>query len=176
MTPPRLKKWPWDGDAPITRSRKCALGYKGTATAYQDALTAIREALALIDLRLINFDQPGAADIITKAIAAAAEVQTVEQLDERFTEWGETWHCPRPARYDDDDYVDAETAAEIMQLAPGTVHKFRTRRQLAGIWQPDPGGRGKWMFRVGDLYKLATERRRRGDNLKDRVASNTPDR
>jgi len=168
MTPPRPKQWPFDGDAPVTRARKVALAYRATAATYADALAAISEALHLIDLRLCNFDQPGAADIITKALAAAGEAQSVTQLDERFTEWGETWHCPRTTAYTDDDYVDAATAAELIALAPGTVHKFRTRRQLPGIWQPDPGGRGKWMFRVGDLYKLAAERRRRGDNLKDR--------
>jgi hypothetical protein len=106
--------------------------------------------------------------MITKALAIGADAQTVAQLDERFTTWGETWHCPQPTTYHDDDYVDANVAAELMQLAPGTIHKFRTRRQLTGVWHPDPGGRGRWMFRVGDVYKLATERRRRGDNLKGR--------
>lgn len=166
MTPPRPKQWPFDGDAPVTRARKVSGAYRATAVAYEESLTAIGDALQLIDLRLINFDQPGAADIITKAIAAAGETQSVAQLDQRFTDWGEAWHCPRPTTYSEDDLVDAIVAAEILQIASGTVHKFRTNRRIKAVWNPQIGPRGGWMFRVGDLYEFSRTRRRRGDNLR----------
>lgn len=168
MTPPRPKQWPFEGDAPMIRARKVAGAYRATAVAYSEALTAIGEALRLIDMRLINFDQPGAANMITKAMAEAAEVQSVAQLDQRFTEWGETWHCPRPTTYDENDFVDSIVAAEILQIAPGTVHKFRTNRRIKAVWNPQIGPRGGWMFRVGDLYEFSRTRRRRGENLKGR--------
>lgn len=163
-----IKKWPYEGDAPVARARKVALAYRNSTIICEQVLKDLKEALTLIDLRLIEYDNPAAVDMITKGLKAIAAAQTVDELDRRFTDWGETWHCPRPTTYDNDDYVDAKTAGELLQLAAGTINKFRVHHKLAGIWNPRLGHHGAWMYRVGDLYELSVKRRPRGQHLKDR--------
>jgi hypothetical protein len=159
---PRIKKWPFQGDAPVARARKVALAYRATATAHEEALKTIGEALQHIDWP--------AAEKVLKAIGAiaSADTQTVEQLDQRFTAWGETWHCPRPVHYDDDDYVDSNTAGELIQLAGATIQRYRVEGRIKGIWNEQIGPHGGWVFRVGDLYQFSANRRPRGHNLKGR--------
>jgi len=166
MSAPRLRKWPFPGDSPIARARKVALAYRTSAQAQEEKLTALREALKHVDLRLLEYDNLPSTDVIRDALKDDPGVQSVADLDKRFTGWGETWHCPRPATYDDDDYIDAVAAADILQISSGAVHKLRLRGRLKGIWNDSLGSTGGWVFLVRDLYQLSQERRPRNNDTK----------
>lgn len=151
-----MKQWPQPGDSPVVKARKVALAYRASAAAFQDQLTALLAIVAA---------NPHVAAVVSPQLITV-DAQTVQQLDERFARWGETWHYPRPTHFHDDDWVSAKVAAEITQLAPGTIHRLRVERRIIGSWSPDLGRTGGYLYRVGDLYQLSAKvraRRRKGD-------------
>jgi hypothetical protein len=165
------KKWPFPGDAPVTRARKIALAYRNQAQQQQAAMLQIREVLEALDRRLINFDNPASIEKLDTALKAVTSAGTVEELDQRFTDWGETWHAEQPDHYEPDDYVKATDAAKIVHVNPKTIATLRINGRLKGHWDPDMGNAGGYWYQVRDLHDLSSKLR--GRNWRNKQSTDT---
>lgn len=155
-----MKNWPFPGDAPVSRARKMALAYRALAQQQQEAREQILRVLEQLDRRLIAFDNPGAVAIIDKAMGELAG-DGVKELDERFTQWGETFHAEQPDHYEPDDYVKAKVAAQLINCAPKTISNLRIHGRLPGVWDPNIGSSGGYWYKVSDVYETSSKMRSR---------------
>lgn len=163
-----MQLWPFPGDSPIARSRKVALAYRQLAKEQHDRAVDLIEALSLVTAdqwaELVGHDN---ADDLFKALHQEYG-DPVSELDRRFLDWGETWHCEVEAGdFGPDDYIDSEQAAKLIQISARGIQKLRARGRIDGVFVPDSPGarRGQWRFKVSDVYKLSEEHRPRGWNL-----------
>lgn len=158
-----IKKWPIDDDSPTEIARKMCGAYRQSAQQWQEIAGILVDAFQTLDRRLVGYDSVATLAMIDKAIKAVPAAETPVKLDNRFMSWGQTWHCPQPEVYDDDDYVTAVQAGRLIHMSTAAVHKFRQRGKLDAVWNEQLGGRGGFMFRVGDVYQAAASRRKRGE-------------
>lgn len=157
------KLWPWPGDSPVVRARKIALHYRQLAEDQQkranDLHHLLTAAVNLQSLRLVDPDMAEALEIILATGGPLTDAIAVS--DRKFLEWGEEWHTPLEAQYDDDEWVPTRVAARLVHLAEGTITRMRLRGRIQGKWRKDPGSSNTWVFKVSDLYKLQSELRAR---------------
>lgn len=145
--------WPDAGAAPHERARAMALAYRETARTAQARLDAARKALASLDLRVLRFADEHAAKAV-QALVADEGPDPVVALDARFSEWGETWHADPPEfTFDDDDWVPAAIAVEIMGRNANTLGDYRMKGDLRGRYVKHGNSKG-FLYRVGDLRAL----------------------
>jgi len=167
----KMRRWPFPGDQPVHRARKVALAYRHTAAEYEGVATHLRtivEAVEEADRRLLAYNSAKTLAALDTAMKAAREyldhtrkAETVHNLDERFTTWGETWHCDQPGHYEDDDLVKAGVAAKLIHIAPKTLSTQRIRGRIKGHWDPQMATAGGYWYRVGDVYELSSKLRSR---------------
>lgn len=162
----RIPKWPFPDDKPVSRSRRMALAYRTTAQEAEQLLTPLREAAQIIadaveqaDKRLLAYDSPKTLHELQTALKqvravldAGAPTQTVAQLDQRFTSWGEFWHCEQPDEYGPEDYVRAADGAKLIGISHKTLNTMRNRGQIPSIFNVTTGGTGGYWYKVADLY------------------------
>lgn len=165
-----IKRWPFPGDSPIARARKVGLAYRAALQQRQQANEQITALLKGIDRRLVNFDNPEAGTLIDKALAALAG-DDVSDLDKRFSDWGETWHCEQPENWGPDDWVKGVDAAKILHVSSKTVQTMRMRGRIKGIWEPGPGNTGAFWYKVSDVYQLVDHLR--GKNWRGKGSTDT---
>lgn len=149
------KPWPYPGDAPVTRARKMTGAYRAVAQATEPAVKLLREMRASMGSRNLY------RDAVDEVLDAIDKLESTEELDKRFTDWGETWHCPQVHNYDEDDLVPTKIAADIACLSPGHLGNLRIRGRIDATFDRNIEPRGGFRYRVGDLHKLATEVRKR---------------
>lgn len=166
--------WPFPGEVTIIRARKVALAYREAARQQHEAIKTLREALTKADTRLLAYDSPATLNAVKDAIKALGDGDPVAELDQRFTDWGETWHCEQPQHYEMDDYVKAKEAAKLIHVSAKTIQTLRMDGRLKGHWTTDIGTAGGYLYLVADVYKLSSTMRTRGwrtkgsaDNLND---------
>ena len=122
-----LKQWPFKKHTPAMRAQAMTDAYRHAMQQWQD--------LAL------------------KLGADPSDIPTVETLDQKFVEWGETWHVPERDTYEDDEMVSAKVAGKLLRVDPGTIASYRVAGKITGVWNKQMGGGpGGYMYRVGDLY------------------------
>lgn len=158
MTP--ASRWPFP-DSPLKKSRRMAGAYRESAERFQQIATELKDAIEKINERLIGFDSAVRLSIIQKALKNLPDVQTVEQLDQRFADWGETWHLPEREHYDDEEWVDSHVAGRILQYAPGYILRLRVDNRLPGRWDPTIGHKGAYLFQVKALREFEAKHTRR---------------
>ncbi len=157
------RKWPFPGDAPVTRARKMALAYRQRAERLEARHSDLRKTVnELLEMKNLPVKVRGA--LLAVALDDAKH-ETVEGLDTRFLDWGETWHTPIEATYDLDDWVSAKIGGQLIQIPPATLTTLRMRRRITGRWAKGKGVNPHWEFKVRDLYALQDEIRKRGTIL-----------
>ena len=161
-----MSGWPYPGDAPVSRARKIALAYRALAETQAEKARELEQLLAEINGKLLKWDDPKRSGKI-KALLADLTRDDVTDLDLRFLHWGETWHTPlERTQYDEDDWVTSREAGKILSLDGNSVLMLRRRGRIKGRWVK--GTNPHFEFRVGDLWKLQTERRtRKGQPLEN---------
>lgn len=164
------RKWPFPGDQPLIRARKVALAYRTLLQQREEAEQQIRDVLEKLDRRLISYSDPASVGLLDKALATLNDCRT-EALDQRFTEWGETWHCDQPEHYEETDYVKAATAAKILAVSHKTISTLRINGRLTGHWDPDMGTAGGYWYLVKDIHDLS--RKMRGRNWRGKGSTDT---
>lgn len=95
-----------------------------------------------------------------------------KELDEKFTEWGEHWHCSQIAPYDGNDLLPTIEAASLIGITSGSLSNLRVVGRIKGYKRRDRG-RG-FAYKVNDLLELSTQIRNRrvgwhGANSADKV-------
>jgi hypothetical protein len=170
---PKLRAWPFPGDSVIARARKIALAYRETAKDYETAIAELYEIIARVDPRVVEWvdDEQFKAlhklateDRLVKLTRPAA----VADMDQRFYDWGETWHANFVRTYDDDEWINSKEASAILLIDRGTINALRNRGRLNGQMIKREGDHtAKWYFLAGDIYRLAAERRTRGSQKPD---------
>lgn len=123
-------------------------------------------------------------DSIDDVLNDLDQMNTVDELNTRFADWGEEWHVPISDLdgLDDDDYVTKEVGQALTGLNSRHIAGLRQRRRITGRWEPfirkdgSPADSGRWLYRVADLRKLATDVRARGGKAwrATRAADNIP--
>lgn len=166
--------WPFPGEAPVTRARKIALAYRTVAQQQRDALTKLRGALDQADKRLLAYDSPATLVAIKQALADIGDTDQVAELDKRFSDWGETFHCEQPGHYELDDYVPAKIAAQLAHVAPKTIHNLRISGRIKGTWTPHLSTSGGYLYKVRDIYELSSKLRGRGWRAKESADTLNP--
>jgi hypothetical protein len=154
------KKWPFPGDHPINRARKMALAYRHLAEQQQLAIQQVREVLEQLDRRLLAYKDPGDVQLLDNALKAFDDT-TTEDLDKRFTDWGETWHADIPQHYEMDDYVKADVAASLIHIGRKGISAHRISGRLKGHFDPAMGTGGGYWYQVRDVYELSSKLRGR---------------
>lgn len=149
--------WPFPGDAPVVRARKVALAYRAIAQDQAQQLKAYKDILSKLDRRLLLYDDRQAAARLHALVEHTNDTQ-VEELDQRFADWGQTWHADIPMSYDLDDTVPARIAAELLCIAPGTLGRLRANGRIKGEFRGRADG---FWYRVRDVYALSSEVRGR---------------
>jgi hypothetical protein len=174
-----MRKWPFPGDIPLIRARKVALAYRNLALEHEQAVAVVRDVLEKFDRRLIAFDNPGSVSELDKALQVI-EATTVKNLDDRFTEWGETWHAEQPDHYEPHEWVKGSVAAQLLHTSTKQISALRIAGRLKGKWDRDMNTNGGYWYRVGDLYELSMKKRGRtsrtegsADTLTDSGSSDT---
>ncbi len=141
-------QWPFPGDSPIARARKVGLAYRTLA---QDLTKQLHDAGITVET-------------------------AVADLDERFTDWGEKWHCEQVKSLGPDDLVDRNEAAALIGVAGGTLGRLRIRGRIKGQWVKGVFGKpGHYLYKVSDVYQLSTELRGRSWRAADATDTVTPD-
>ena len=191
------KRWPFPGEAPVTRARKVALAYRNLARELYEALralnegaqrqqraaAALREALEKADARLLSYDSPATLEAIKTALKELDGGEKIKDLppedpildlDNRFNSWGESFHAEQPDHYEMDDWVKASVAARLIHISDKTVNTLRVEGRIKGIWDKDVGSSGGYLYKVEDVYALSLTLRSRTwqkkgsiDNLND---------
>jgi hypothetical protein len=82
-------------------------------------------------------------------------------LDERFTDWGQRWHVPQPAR-NLDDYVTVDVAADHVGFTAAAVYKWIHAGQLATITDNETGRLLVHLKRVLEIKQEKRRKRSRG--------------
>lgn len=86
--------------------------------------------------------------------------KTCRAIDVKMREWGQGWAVPRVHRADDDDWLAAWEAADLVSVHPDTVGDWRrSGRLVSGVdceWH-----RGRWRYRAGSIRAMADNVRRR---------------
>lgn len=159
-----MRRWPFDGDSILIRARKMALAYRHLAQQQAIELDRIRKLYAQFDPRVIAWEPNEAARKALDALMAPPDVlDEVAALDERFADWGESWHAEVVQHYESDDYVNARTAGAILSISKNTIGRHRARGRIEGKYLKAQGnGGGGWYYKVADLYELQTQLRGRG--------------
>ncbi len=161
------KLWPFPGDSPIARARKVGLAYRALAKEQEQIIAGLTDAIEKV--------KKGSLD---PALLEAPKPPngTVADLDQRFVEWGETWHCDVQRTFGPDDMVKAGDAAALIQVSVGTLGRARIRGVIKGVWnKTEHGYPGHYTYKVSDVYKLSTELRGRGWRAGDRTDTVTVD-
>jgi hypothetical protein len=100
------------------------------------------------------------------ALESAADPGVVQDLDERFLGWGERWITPAQS-YKPDDLVTAQEAGGLIGVDGGTVSERRLKGHIVGVRD----GR-RYLYKVADVYALATRVHRRKTSQAVRVPDN----
>jgi hypothetical protein len=148
------KKWPFPGEVPTVRSRKVALAYREGMRQQHEYVRALAALLEQADTRLMSYNDPATVAAITELIKTIGDEDPVEALDQRFSDWGERWHCEQLDHYEPDDYVKAKVAANLIHVAAKTISGMRIDGKIKGVWDPEIGTNGGYWYRVGDLYDM----------------------
>lgn len=157
------REWPFLGDSPVAKARKVALAYRAVAEQQRDALLKAAYILGKVDRRLVAYTDPAVLGEIDGTLTAIANiVGEVGALDKRFRDWGEQWHAEVPVTYEEDDWISGKEAAPLISITPDSLGRLRIDGRIKGKWDPNIGSRGGWTYRVGDVWKLSTEKRGRG--------------
>ncbi len=153
----------------MARARKVALAYRARAEEHAAQARELRDLLAEINPTLLKFADTELAGRIQKAIKTT--VEDVADLDQRFWDWGESWHCPSKQTYEPDDMLPAREAAPLIQVAANTLNRMRLRGRIKGHWKGGKGTgvNGQYLYRVRDVYQLSSELRGRGWRATDSV-------
>ncbi len=103
--------------------------------------------------------------------AALEEVkpELVEDLDDRFLQWGERWHTSRPAPYEPDEWIPTKEAADLINLSVGALSSLRVSGRIKGRLRR-PRGRG-FEFKVADVLELSTKLRGRGHPWREETST-----
>jgi len=164
-----IRQWPFPKDRAIHRARKMALAYRNIAEELNDILntlatatTTITGALEQADKRLLAYDSPKTLTELHTALKNAqaaleliGDTNRVHDLDQRFTQWGETWHCEQPEHYEPDDYVRTSEAAKLIGISDKTMSSLRVHGKITGIFHKGSGATGGYWYLVRDVYALA---------------------
>lgn len=169
-----MKRWPFPGESPVVRARKMCLAYRATAEKLEAAKDDMREALNVIDRRLIAFDDPKALAALDRVQKALDALPTVKELDDRFTDWGIEWHAEQLDHYDMDDLVKPAIAGKLIHIGPNTISNMRINGRIKGHWDPTLGSVGGYRYRVRDVYALATTMRGRSWRKQERDSGQVP--
>lgn len=170
-----IHTWPFPNERPLGKARKMALAYRNIAEEqaalldqYRAAVEIIHRAIDEADKRLLAYRNPGTLDELEEAltVAKAALANTaagnpVKDLDQRFTSWGETWHCEQPDHYEMDDYVRTATAAKLINISAKTLTTMRNSGRINAVFNPDSGTTGGYWYLVSDVYALSATMRTR---------------
>lgn len=135
------KPWPWHGDGPAARARKVALAYRALA------------------LELLAAAEKAGADV---------DPDVVRESDRRYMKWGEGWLDTGPVTYDGDDMVNSRVAGSLIGLSSGTISRYRVEGRIVGVLDD---ANHCFRYRVADVYKLKSEIRPRGHNLRNAQAT-----
>lgn len=146
--------WPFPGDVPVIRARKVALAYRAEATRQRELVTRMRDMFDKIDLRLIEYSEPGATTAINNILKDIPNSDPVAALDQRFTDWGETFHSSQPIQYGMDDWVKGSEAAKLIHTNSKTMSNKRIEGAIKGLWDPQLGTNGGYLYKVRDVYAL----------------------
>lgn len=168
--------WPFPKENTTIRARKMALAYRHAAGELAGELAQIRAALAEVDPRILMWiDDQAVRETLSNARKPAAG-DVVGALDQRFLDWGESWHTDTPVTYDEDEWVAGRVAAKLIHVGPNSIRRYRLEGRLPAEWRKVPGCNANgWWYRVGDLYKLRETlpgRGWRGKGVKDTVGDN----
>lgn len=136
-----------------------ALAYRAALTEQAARANELEGLLYKVDLRMLGRKHPGLVEAVEKLLAGPSSKDPVGELDQRFRDWGETWHAEIPVDYDEDDLIPAKEAAAIVSLNSHSISALRVRGRIKGTWDRQLRG---YRYRVGDVYTLMTEKRARG--------------
>lgn len=98
---------------------------------------------------------------------ADTEGDPVADLDERFHRWGELWiDTDRTVTYAADDWVTSQIAATILAVSQSYMSALRVHGRIKGRYIK---GKHGYVYRVGDIWTLSSEMRRRPRRSADKV-------
>lgn len=98
-----------------------------------------------------------AIDLLERAVAGNDELaHEVELFHQRWESRGVNWTRPGLMHLDLDDWVSAAEMAEFADVAPNTIHQWRSRGHITSI--PGPNGP---LFNVGEVVAYQARRRTR---------------
>ncbi len=165
----KSKQWPFEGDSFVVRSRKVALAYRQTALDYETALNELLEIVANVDERVVGWINDERFEMLYKmAKEGTGRPILVAQHDERFYQWGETWHASFVPHYDEDEWINTRETADLLCLHTKTVTELIQRGRLEGKQLKLPGDHHKrWYVRAGQVFALQRERRTRNSPNRD---------
>lgn len=153
-----------------------ALAYRAELIKRQEAVKALLLALEQVNRQLISFDSPATLallDAAVKDLAAGGGDDAVKELDERFTQWGESWHADVPMTFEPDELVKAADAAKILHCSNKTMSTLRIGGRIKGHWDPTLGSTGGWRYKVADVYELSTKVRGRTGGWREKESGVT---
>lgn len=158
LDPQRLRQvWP-RGVSWKDRARIMTRAYREALKAERRRADGLQEVLTRIDLSSAD---PELVEQV-KTLLASSVPDVVEQLDRRFVENGEEWHCednPIVLELDDEDVVPTKFAARVIKVNPNLLAKLRIRGVIRGL---DLGGHDGYAFRVADVKKIPAKLGGRG--------------
>jgi hypothetical protein len=113
----------------------------------------------LVEAAEAGRDSPEVDDALKAArevLGRAAQVESVRALDDRFTAWGETFHCVQAEHFELDDWVRTAEAAKLIHVSPKTLSSMRIKGRIKGVYEKNEGSVGRYWYKVRDVYDLAT--------------------
>lgn len=153
-----MSKWPQKGASPVARARAMFLAMRVLAEEQERGVALLRK------IRADMHPRSPLRDSIDDVLDALDGMETVEELNTRFHNWGEDWHVPLPDldEFDDDDMVPSKIAALFAQLNRRHLANLRMFGRIEGHWNEHIGPQGGWTYKVSDAKKLGEEIRARG--------------
>lgn len=80
-----------------------------------------------------------------------------DQIDQQMIGMGQRWVVPQVITADDQDWVDAEQAADLAGVKIDTIRQWRARGHLHGELTTDG-----WRYQVADVRAMSGQPRSRG--------------
>lgn len=153
-----MSKWPKEGQSPVARARSMFLAMRVLAEEQERGIALLRE------MRADMHPRSPLRDRIDDVLDVLDGIETVEQMNTRFHNWGEEWHVPLPDLdgFEDDDLVPSKIAALIANLNRRHLANLRMFGRIKGHWNEHIGPAGGWMYKVADAKALGEEIRERG--------------
>jgi hypothetical protein len=79
------------------------------------------------------------------------------QVDGQMQVMGQTWVAPRLQRFDPDDWLCVQDAADLAHVEPDTLGTWRRRGRITGREVV----KGRWEYRARDVLAMSVQPRRR---------------